>query len=297
MRTPRHARIPSALLVVGLGAGFLAGCDPEDNDTEREYELENFRSGDLFVLEDGTSVAIPEPGVTVEIVDELRYGSSRQRVETRLDGTVVYQPPVFEAPAEEGDDAFRVAGDDCQYDYFNTNIPFSGPYEYHLNFEKKPNQVTLTEFVFGVGAAATSIEHMHNNCGVPDLVNNPTNYVSLTTLAGAPGDGNGQNVIGWSDDLPPPTLARAFIWSSGGVSVEADIGFSTQYEWYGEHDPPYGCTDHYSLRGVATHELGHVWGLGHARGPTQTMYPTTEPCTTAAYSLSPGDIYGFFDLY
>lgn len=294
MKSPAHPSTAFPSIVLAL-TGLLAACEVQEVDAD-PYTLEGYRAGDLFVLEDGTAVEIPEPGVTLEITDDYEDGAQTQRIETRPDGTVIYQPPVFEAPPED-EDAFRVSGDDCQYTGYTTNLPFSGIYDYYINPGDKPLSVGMLEFVEAVWAAEAAIEHQHNNCGLPDLVDTPMTYLGISVLEGPAGAHNGANTIGWSENLPASTLARAWTWSSGGVAIEGDIAFSTQHQWYGEHNPPGGCTQHYSLRGVGTHELGHVFGLGHASGPTQTMFPSTPPCTTRWISLSPGDIYGFWALY
>jgi predicted Zn-dependent protease len=59
-----------------------------------------------------------------------------------------------------------------------------------------------------------------------------------------------------------------------------------------------GCSgDAYDVRAVATHELGHVLGLGHATeygGNDLTMSPNLTPCNIAARSLGAGDLAGIY---
>lgn len=60
---------------------------------------------------------------------------------------------------------------------------------------------------------------------------------------------------------------------------------------------PSSCNNKYSLRGVATHEFGHAYGLGHTRQCNLVMAPATAACTAATRRFGRGDILGLRTLY
>ncbi|WP_327729872.1 matrixin family metalloprotease [Streptomyces sp. NBC_00487] len=66
------------------------------------------------------------------------------------------------------------------------------------------------------------------------------------------------------------------------------------------HTRPVHCSDKYDLRGVGTHEAGHVFGLDHVEGSDHsnlTMYPKLGECTEKWRTLGYGDVRGLRSLY
>jgi len=53
----------------------------------------------------------------------------------------------------------------------------------------------------------------------------------------------------------------------------------------------------YDLQNAATHEFGHVFGLGHVQSPFNTMYPTVTTGETYKRSLASGDAAGIRASY
>ena len=63
---------------------------------------------------------------------------------------------------------------------------------------------------------------------------------------------------------------------------------------------PSGCSNRYGVEAVATHEFGHVFGLGHVsetNHPTLTMSTAAGACSNAPYSLGLGDVRALRSLY
>ena len=53
----------------------------------------------------------------------------------------------------------------------------------------------------------------------------------------------------------------------------------------------------HDIQDIATHELGHVYGLGHVGSLYNTMYPTASTGETFKRSPAPGDAAGIHALY
>jgi hypothetical protein len=103
------------------------------------------------------------------------------------------------------------------------------------------------------------------------------------------------NVVGWSR-LPAGVLGVTCVFSgSGGIATETDQRYSTGQEWSTTTVCRAGRFD---IRGVATHEWGHAYGLGHTSSSSNlVMKPSTTTCDTAQRTLGYGDLRGIDALY
>lgn len=132
-------------------------------------------------------------------------------------------------------------------------------------------------------------------CGrsIPSGVRNT--YLGTTTKApavsatGGCGAANGASVTGWGP-LRSGTLATTCVWSRNGAAIEVDQRYATGYAWSSSAT----CSGtRYDLRGVATHEWGHAYGLGHvAQSSGLVMKPASTPCDVAQRTLGLGDAFG-----
>ena len=96
------------------------------------------------------------------------------------------------------------------------------------------------------------------------------------------------------------TLAVTYTWHWTTGEYENDVVFNSKVPWFmapGEGTGCYTGVNAYDLQDVATHEFGHIYGLGHVQSPYNTMYPTATTGETFKRSLAPGDAAGIRAIY
>lgn len=107
-------------------------------------------------------------------------------------------------------------------------------------------------------------------------------------------------------------LGVTVTWSSdeSGSIIEVDTIFNTKHhfgsagserdddEGHGEHGSGHSCDGFYDLQNVATHELGHFFGLGEDPTEAQaTMFVESHECETLKRDLFTTDISAMGGLY
>lgn len=110
---------------------------------------------------------------------------------------------------------------------------------------------------------------------------------------GTSGDGN---VISFGSISSSNTIAVTTVWYTrvGKRILETDMLFNTFYTW--GTDGSLGVMD---IQNIATHELGHTFGLSDLYNSctTQTMYGYSENGDIDKRTLESGDIAGLISLY
>lgn len=127
-------------------------------------------------------------------------------------------------------------------------------------------------------------------------------YGGNTNISGARADG--VNAISW-DSLGKTTLGvTSYITTDTSQTqqcngytfykfVEVDVRFNNSTKWQSSSS----CTNGFDLSGVATHEFGHVAGLGHSSVSSATMYYAVAPCDFSRSSLENDDRAGYNTIY
>ena len=163
---------------------------------------------------------------------------------------------------------------------------------------------------FNVGAVEAVLIRSFNNitgadndCGRADNVSAQNDYEGRATRSpnisrrATCTARDGQNVVGFGP-LPRGILAATCTRHNGNLIVEADIRINSRYAWALNAA---NCSHQELLEPTVTHEVGHVYGLGHVserRHPLLTMSTRSDgPCSNAASSLGLGDMLGLEDLY
>ncbi|MBF4616286.1 matrixin family metalloprotease [Curtobacterium sp. VKM Ac-1376] len=121
-----------------------------------------------------------------------------------------------------------------------------------------------------------------------------TQKPNLTDKGGCSGN-NGYSVMGWGK-LPTGTLGVTCVWYDGnGNAREADQRYATGFKWSSTAT----CSgSRFDTQAVATHEWGHLYGLGHVNtGTGQVMEPSGGYCQLESRTLGRGDMTGIASLY
>lgn len=152
-------------------------------------------------------------------------------------------------------------------------------------------------------AGADNITTGRNDCGRPDQVSATATYLGIThrrpavTSTGGCGKNDGWNVIGFGR-LPRRITGLTCVWVIGDRIIEADVMLNTRFAWATTLST---CDREVMLEAVATHELGHVFGLDHVGERVHgrlTMSPRLDgTCQLAEATLGLGDLLGLEALY
>jgi hypothetical protein len=275
----------------------------------------------------GTVLKVPGPGEEVWGEALLAGGGHRTvGLETRPDGTVVVHrspegaPPMVVRGAAAAGGAGGTGGTgtlpgpsavaasappacgDGAYTLYSHR--WSRTYEWFFQRGSTPGNMSRRRVTSALRRAAVNITGARNSCGLADRVSATTSYRGRTTRAPDIGAGSGclardgRSVVGFGD-LRSSDLAYTCWWTQGGRAVEADVKLNRQeYRWTVKIGS--GCSGSYSVEAVATHEFGHVWGLGHVSESSHgnlTMSPVIRPCQRSERTLGLGDVRGLEAKY
>lgn len=182
----------------------------------------------------------------------------------------------------------------------------------------KWNQMPVRYYIEGAGVPGVTATQLQTTVAASfDTWHNvPTSSVSAQfvdyTTAQPGGPADGLSVIGFVSDPDEPDVLGSTDWfvdTTTGEIIESDIFFNSVAPWSVAAG---GESGHFDLQSIATHEIGHFWGLGHsALGETEVvpggrrviakasvMFPIAfSSGNTRDRTLQPDDIAGISDLY
>jgi Matrixin len=139
----------------------------------------------------------------------------------------------------------------------------------------------------------------HGLSGVPELLLNEGEPGPAGFQTGRGDKGNGVYLVeDW--DLQENALAVtvATFETNSGKIVDADVLVNPNHPLVLLPDGPDSRADGFDLRGVLTHEMGHVLGLGEAYGVNAaTMFPSVAPGETHQRDIDVDDEQGVEEAY
>lgn len=167
-----------------------------------------------------------------------------------------------------------------------------------------PSGITKTGAESALRRAVRNVTSSRNSCGLADRVDARARYLGRTNRrpnihadAGC-GTPDGRSVVGFGK-LPPEDLALTCYWTRDHATVEADIVLNKDvYGWTVQIGTL--CLAKWSVEAVATHEAGHVFGLGHVTETDHgnlTMSTLILPCQSSEATLGLGDVRGLRQKY
>ncbi len=311
---PRTAWILGSLLVAACAPPTEPPSDEPVSENEQRLDV---KPGDPVAL--GLArVLAPEAGVGVFAEVLLDTGESRTlHLRTRLDETVllVSSEPSESSGADAIESLEQAAGETTSPgaqgpcgDGAKNLLPYriDGNLTWWFNAGSTPAANSVANVEESLKRAARNITRSKNSCGLADQVNVTQTYAGRTTVgaqidadATCKATGNGKNSLGFGA-LPEGVLGLACVFYDGdGHVIEADIRLNAARDWYAQK--PSSCSGRFSIEAVATHEFGHVFGLGHvAEGAhgNLTMSPQINgPCQSAEATLGRGDVLGLRAKY
>jgi len=289
-RTSSNARrrVAAAALGVGATVALLAGA----------VLPAGVAAAGPAPLADGWRAAAPQ--VVTVTMSELRLDRNGRvhRVVTRS-GVVARALAVTPAsPAPCKDKAFQLMQP--------TPSSWNRPMQWAFRASSTPEDITRTGATRALKRSVANITGAHNDCGRVDRVSASATYLGTTNRAldfATVGSckqydaSDHVNVVGFGR-VPSGDAALTCIWSVGDQIIEADMKLDRNAGWATSLGT---CEGESLLESVATHEFGHVFGLGHVPEATHGRLTMSERldgfCEDNETTLGRGDMLGLEKLY
>jgi hypothetical protein len=180
--------------------------------------------------------------------------------------------------------------DSGSYTYIASGLKWKTTEDFVLNTTDAPEGTEL--------AIADGMSAWENAAGVTifrALSSDTTSVVDLSKT-------DGKNVLVFDELNDNGIIAITYVWGYFNTApkfreiVEADMIFNTYFNW-GDADDDSSLMD---VLNIATHEIGHIAGMGDlydATSTQETMYGYSTEGETIKRTLYKGDIAGISKLY
>jgi hypothetical protein len=247
---------------------------------------------------------VPPPGTTVWIEGLSLDGAfTVLAIETRRDGTVIVHRALEEHGSSDSNSGGGVLAA-CHDPAFTSNeYTAPAPFAWRFKRASTPSSISPTAAEAALKRAAGNVVRADNDCDLDDHVGASHRYLGTTSKAPNVNAKSvclardGESVVGFGDLASQ--LALACWWTQNAVVVEADIQLNkADHRW--AIYPGKACKGSFAVEAVATHEFGHVFGLGHVNEEMHgklTMSPLISPCQNSESTLGAGDVMGFTSKY
>ncbi|MFI6704229.1 matrixin family metalloprotease [Streptomyces sp. NPDC050509] len=266
-------------------------------DGKVSYELTD-AGADLPTTGSDVPDVLSNPANTAADLSQEPDGADADATDTTApEDTEVADADAMAAPGACSDGAYTTA-DRKEY----------GSYEWWIGDGGMPGGLSRTNALGAFYDAIDNVTQSYNNCGYTDQVGAKHNYRAPTSWE-ADINNKGQctardGLSTWdAGDLKSGVVAStcSWTWPMPGVKNdlrEADVRFNT-HDYDFTNKPTSSCSNKYDIRSVATHEAGHIFGLGHVKSGHEnlTMYTNAFTCTTKARTLGKGDVLALRSIY
>lgn len=294
---------PTRRLAAALGALVLAAMPMTASAAS---------SGPTGLTGTGLRLDAPRPGFGVAVTAITTSGEGLELVlETDLSGvTRVVDHEAIEAQAAALDGVVSSPGACNDGKHALIGFAWAESWAWRFRASSTPLGLRKATVESQLRAAVRSITAARNDCRMPDRVSARAAYLGRTQARpgvrsdGSCGRRDGQNVVGFG---PLPafiaglTCTTYTVPSRGrGRAIESDVLLNKGLRWALQRATCSRGDNEVMLRSVATHEFGHVFGLGHVRESSHgrlTMSEAIGPCDGSAFTLGRGDLLGLERLY
>ena len=173
-------------------------------------------------------------------------------------------------------------------DYALEGWKVAGPLTLHLDPATVPGGLSAVSALQAAAGAWAGV-------GAPSL-----SIASDGTATSPSADGTDEVMFG---HIGASTLSITYTWRWSSGAVESDVVLNSSAPWFNAPGEGNGCiagAGAYDLQDVATHEFGHLLGLGHATAAVDrfnTMYPSAFLGETCKRSPKQGDAAGIHAIY
>lgn len=306
-------------------AKSVHSCTGEFNTEILESKVVDFEcTGGVVIIDGNTKVNVPEVGHVLDVswisaknavskkeVTVSHFGSSLTISQRKLTQVTEPSNPMMSNSLKGSyqRNLYDTGCDNSSYSLDKSIFPFG--VEWFYNPTSEP--ASTPNAIYRIGGAFATWKAESNRCGLSAGTNRfSSTYLGRTaspeSMGGNPPPNelalcapsrqiDGKNVIGWGL-LPSGVIAATCLDYNLSTAVrDSDIRFSTLFNWYADATSD-NCQSAYDLGDIATHEVGHMIGLGHSEpGTDQVMNPNAFGCNFWNRKLAKGDLTGFERLW
>ena len=296
-------------------------CKGTYNSTARQEEfIDSDCQGGYLLVDSSIKIAIPQEGnlLKVEWIKKTSNGFSDFELQLDHSGSSILasripRPGLNRASSQAslGTSLVPSSVDNACSNNSNSKVPNfvrRGEIQWWYNSNGEPSSLAI----YRIGAGFNTWKNETNRCNTPYFTSIlATKYMGRTTnpeamngnpptsdtICGSSTVFDGLNVIGWG--LLPPNMIGYTCWTKNlsHLETETDIRFAQNENWWA-NETTSGCKNAFDLGDLATHEIGHMIGLGHADDySSQVMEANAYFCNFRNRQLGQGDMTSLATLY